>query len=354
MNNFIFNVSEIRGAGNHALISGKHYSGLIRFGEKVYFASRTGGIEHLADDVAYVKHSSAEMLVVNMSYSDTVYDAKDKGIWAVDDSNSSCMVVDDVFDIIGRGIVLTGVVAYGKICVGDNMNVVTPTGKVYFVVVSGIEYFRKLKETAYKGESVGVLLSGIRSKNDVPLGSLLCRPLTAPAYDGHSPEQDDMAFVVNDVFVLQDQRIVVDGYVHVSQLNVGDVMEFSSLDGKTHTVRVSSIAIQKRICDVARNGEYAGLLLGGINNNKEIPIGTQMYLKKVAHVNPPPYPQQAPNSKDQPDVKLNILSFIIPLVGFLLIELYKNDFPVMTESIKVSTGLGFIVNIIILCCFSCI
>lgn len=78
MNNFIFNVQEISGAGNHALISGKHYSGLIRSGEKVCFASRAGGIERLTDDVAYAKHTSADMLVVNMPYSGTAYDAKGK------------------------------------------------------------------------------------------------------------------------------------------------------------------------------------------------------------------------------------------------------------------------------------
>jgi len=42
MNNFIFKVQEISGAGNHAHISGRHYSGLIRSGEKVCFVSRAG------------------------------------------------------------------------------------------------------------------------------------------------------------------------------------------------------------------------------------------------------------------------------------------------------------------------
>lgn len=307
MNNFIFNVQEISGAGNHALISGKHYSGLIRSGEKVCFASRAGGIERLTDDVAYAKHTSADMLVVNMPYSGTAYDAKGKGVWAVDDSNSPCMVTDDAFDIAGRGIVLTGVVAFGTIRVGDKMSVITPSGVVHAVEVTGIEYFRQLKDTAYKGESVGILLSGIRSKHDVPSGSLLCRPLTSPTYDTQAPEQDDVAFVVNDVFTLRDQRIVVDGYVRASQLHVGDVMTFRSFNGKTHTVRISSVVIQKRVCDAARNGEYVGLLLDGINNSKEISIGDRMYLKKATHVNPQPQYQEPAYHSGQLGKKVALL-----------------------------------------------
>ena len=311
MNNFIFNVQEIREGGNHTLIKGRHYSGLIQSGDKVFFASPAGGIECLTDDVAYAKHSSADMLVVNMPYSGTAYNANGKGVWAVDDSNSPCMVTDDAFDIAGRGIVLTGVVAFGTIRVGDKMSVITPSGVVHAVEVTGIEYFRQLKDTANKGESVGILLSGIRSKHDVPSGSLLCRPLTSPTYDIQAPEQDDAAFVVKDIFTLKDQRIVVDGYVHASKVRVGDVMTFRSFYGKTHIVRISGIVIQKRVCDAARNGDYVGLLLDGINDCREISIGDRMYLKNTTHVNPQPqYHEPAYDSNNhsgQPGGKVALL-----------------------------------------------
>ena len=81
------------------------------------------------------------------------------------------MVVVDVFNITGRGVVVTGEIAAGKIKVGDRLELLG-YGKSFKVKTSGIELNRKLVDIAVKGDIVGIFISGV-DYQDVLRGSVL-------------------------------------------------------------------------------------------------------------------------------------------------------------------------------------
>ncbi|MBO5942673.1 MAG: zinc ribbon domain-containing protein [Bacteroidales bacterium] len=83
------------------------------------------------------------------------------------------MAVSDVFNITGRGVVVTGCIDGGTVKVGDKLELLGG-GKEHRVKVEGIEYFGKLKNEARKGESVGILLKGV-DFNEVMRGAVLAR-----------------------------------------------------------------------------------------------------------------------------------------------------------------------------------
>ena len=70
-------------------------------------------------------------------------------------------LVDDVFYINDRGIVVTGKILSGSIKLGDNV-IIFPEG--IGTIVTGIEQFRKKLEFAQAGELVGISLAGINKK----------------------------------------------------------------------------------------------------------------------------------------------------------------------------------------------
>ena len=165
MDNFVFKVYDIRSAGDEfSLFRGKHYSGTVKQNEKIRFASRAGGFDSLIEGVTETSIGSfnpsplLDCIVIDSPYSGEPYDAKDKHMWIIDAENNPSMVVEDTFNISGRGIVVTGVIASGTIKVGDEMTIVTPEGIVKSVVITGIEQFRKLLDIANEGDNVGVLL----------------------------------------------------------------------------------------------------------------------------------------------------------------------------------------------------
>jgi elongation factor Tu len=84
------------------------------------------------------------------------------------------MSVEDVFSITGRGTVATGRVERGIVKVGDEVEVVgiKDTRKS---VVTGVEMFRKLLDSAEAGDNIGTLLRGIE-KNDIERGMVLAKP----------------------------------------------------------------------------------------------------------------------------------------------------------------------------------
>ncbi|HUB66713.1 MAG TPA: elongation factor Tu [Candidatus Methylacidiphilales bacterium] len=84
------------------------------------------------------------------------------------------MPVEDVFNIEGRGTVATGRVERGVLKKMDEVEIVglKPTAKT---VVTDIEMFRKLLDTAEAGENVGVLLRGVK-KEDIERGQVVCKP----------------------------------------------------------------------------------------------------------------------------------------------------------------------------------
>ena len=85
------------------------------------------------------------------------------------------MPVDDVFTITGRGTVATGRVERGMVKVADEVEIVGLMEKPRKVVVTGVEMFRKLLDSAMAGDNVGVLLRGVDRK-DIERGQVLAKP----------------------------------------------------------------------------------------------------------------------------------------------------------------------------------
>ncbi len=85
------------------------------------------------------------------------------------------MPVEDVFSISGRGTVATGRVERGVIKMNDNVELVGLTEERRTTVVTGIEMFHKLMDSAEAGDNVGLLLRGVQ-KNEIERGQVLCKP----------------------------------------------------------------------------------------------------------------------------------------------------------------------------------
>ena len=84
------------------------------------------------------------------------------------------MAIEDIFTIQGRGTVVTGKVDQGKVCVGDEVEIVglKDTQKT---TVTGVEMFRKEMDCGIAGDNCGVLIRGI-GKEEVQRGMVLCKP----------------------------------------------------------------------------------------------------------------------------------------------------------------------------------
>ncbi len=84
------------------------------------------------------------------------------------------MAIEDIFTIQGRGTVVTGKVDQGKVCIGDEVEIVglKDTQKT---TVTGVEMFRKEMTCGEAGDNCGVLIRGI-DKDAVQRGMVLCKP----------------------------------------------------------------------------------------------------------------------------------------------------------------------------------
>jgi len=82
--------------------------------------------------------------------------------------------VEDVFTITGRGTVATGRVERGTLKLSEEVEIVgiRETRKA---VVTGIEMFHKLLDSAQAGDNVGALLRGIQ-RNEIERGQVLAKP----------------------------------------------------------------------------------------------------------------------------------------------------------------------------------
>ncbi len=85
------------------------------------------------------------------------------------------MPVEDVFSITGRGTVATGRVENGTLKVGDEVEIVGLMEAPKKTVVTGIEMFRKLLDSAVAGDNIGALLRGIQ-RTDIERGQVLAKP----------------------------------------------------------------------------------------------------------------------------------------------------------------------------------
>ena len=85
------------------------------------------------------------------------------------------MPVEDVFSITGRGTVATGRVERGTVKMADIVEIVGLNDEKKTTVITGIEMFRKLLDSAEAGDNVGLLLRGVQ-KNEIERGQVLCKP----------------------------------------------------------------------------------------------------------------------------------------------------------------------------------
>ncbi|SPF38138.1 translation elongation factor EF-Tu [Candidatus Desulfosporosinus infrequens] len=84
------------------------------------------------------------------------------------------MPIEDVFTITGRGTVATGRVDRGRVKVGDEVEIVGLTTTSRKTIVTGVEMFRKLLDSAQAGDNIGALLRGVERK-DIERGQVLAK-----------------------------------------------------------------------------------------------------------------------------------------------------------------------------------
>ena len=87
------------------------------------------------------------------------------------------MPVEDVFTITGRGTVATGRVERGVVKVGDEIEIIGLAESTKKSVVTGVEMFRKLLDSAQAGDNIGALLRGVDRK-DIERGQVIAKPNT--------------------------------------------------------------------------------------------------------------------------------------------------------------------------------
>ncbi len=84
------------------------------------------------------------------------------------------MPVEDVFTITGRGTVATGRVERGVVKVGDEVEIIGLAEETRKTIVTGVEMFRKLLDSAQAGDNIGALLRGVDRK-DIERGQVLAK-----------------------------------------------------------------------------------------------------------------------------------------------------------------------------------
>jgi elongation factor Tu len=85
------------------------------------------------------------------------------------------MPIEDVFTITGRGTVVTGAVAQGRIHTGDKVELVGIKSETKETVVTGVEMFRKTLDEGQAGDNIGLLLRGIE-REEVERGMVAAKP----------------------------------------------------------------------------------------------------------------------------------------------------------------------------------
>jgi elongation factor Tu len=85
------------------------------------------------------------------------------------------MAVEDVFTITGRGTVSTGRVERGVLKTGEEVEIIGFRDETRKTVVTSIEMFRKILDTAEAGDNVGLLLRGV-DRDDIERGMVIAKP----------------------------------------------------------------------------------------------------------------------------------------------------------------------------------
>jgi elongation factor Tu len=85
------------------------------------------------------------------------------------------MPIEDVFNIKGRGTVVTGRVERGTLTKGAEIEIIGLRDASRKTVVTGIEMFHKELDSAEAGDNAGILLRGI-GRDDMERGMVLAKP----------------------------------------------------------------------------------------------------------------------------------------------------------------------------------
>ena len=141
--------------------------------------------EFPGDDIPIVKGSSRDALESSSTDPDApeyasileLMDAVDEYIPTPERKSDLdfLMPVEDVFSITGRGTVATGRVERGTVKMSDTVEIVGLTEEKKTTVITGVEMFRKLLDSAEAGDNVGLLLRGV-DKKAIERGQVLCKP----------------------------------------------------------------------------------------------------------------------------------------------------------------------------------
>ena len=144
--------------------------------------------EFPGDDIPIVKGSALKALEAVLNDADVETDPWCKSIFELmkevdayiptperSTDRPFLMPVEDVFSITGRGTVATGRVERGTIKLSDTVEIVGLSPEARSTVVTGVEMFRKLLDSAVAGDNVGILLRGVQ-RDDIERGQVLAKP----------------------------------------------------------------------------------------------------------------------------------------------------------------------------------
>ena len=102
----------------------------------------------------------------NMNGSTNGMNSSNNNITTSSYSGKFYMPIEDVFKITSKGVVLTGKIEKGTLRLGDKVEVILDDNRKIQTTVLGIETLTKLKEVAYAGDNVGILIGEqVKEKN---------------------------------------------------------------------------------------------------------------------------------------------------------------------------------------------
>lgn len=102
----------------------------------------------------------------NMNGSTNGMNSSNNNITTSSYSGKFYMPIEDVFKITSKGLVLTGKIEKGTLRLGDKVEVLLDDNRKIQTTVLGIETLTKLKEVAYAGDNVGILIGEqVKEKN---------------------------------------------------------------------------------------------------------------------------------------------------------------------------------------------
>lgn len=86
------------------------------------------------------------------------------------DSDDFLMVVEDIYYIKNRGLIVTGKISSGSISVDDEVEIIDPSSNIQLSKVNSIEKYKEHLDSATAGDYVGILLHNLE-RHDIEVGS---------------------------------------------------------------------------------------------------------------------------------------------------------------------------------------